>query len=88
MMIITDTKNCYCRSRFVNIRPVNTPWAVTTNFAFTEDGRYAVYGTLREDNYVKELYLYDVQADSSKRLWLITVGGKIFSGLPIISPSS
>ena len=55
-------------SGFVNIRPVNTPWAVTTNFAFTEDGRYAVYGTLREDNYVKELYLYDVQADSSKRL--------------------
>jgi len=55
-------------SGFLNIRPINTPWAVTTNFAFNADGSYAVYGTIREDNYIKELYLYDVQADTSKRL--------------------
>lgn len=55
-------------SGFVNIRPVKTPWAVTTNFAYSEDGNYAVYGILREDNYVKELYLYDVQANTSTRL--------------------
>ncbi len=55
-------------SGFVNIRPVKTPWAVVTNFAFNEDGSYAVYGALREDNYAKELYLYDVQTGNSKLL--------------------
>lgn len=55
-------------SGLINIRPVKTPWAVTTNFAFSEDGNYALYGCMRDDNYVKELYLYDVKADTSKRI--------------------
>lgn len=55
-------------SGFVNIRPIKTPWAVTTNIRFNDEGTYAVYGTIRDDSYIRELYLYDVAKEESKRL--------------------
>ncbi len=55
-------------SGLVNIRPIDTAWAVHTNFAVNEQGTHAVYGTLRDDNYVRELYLYDFTSQSSRRI--------------------
>ncbi len=55
-------------SGLVNIRAIDTPWAVHTNFAVNESGTHAVYGTLRDDNYVRELYLYDFGSQSSRRI--------------------
>lgn len=55
-------------SGFVNIRPIKTPWAVTTNFRLNDAGTYGVYGTIRDDSYIRELYLYDVASGESKRL--------------------
>lgn len=55
-------------SGLVNIRPLDTPWAVTTNFAFNNSGSKAIYGTVRDDNYVCELYLYDLKTNTNKRI--------------------
>lgn len=55
-------------SGLVNIRPIETPWAVTTNFALNKQGTHAVYGTVRDDSYIREVYLYDMEAKTSRRL--------------------
>jgi len=55
-------------SGLVNIRPIETPWAVTTNFAFNFSGTKAIYGTVRDDNYICELYLYDLKTNTNKRI--------------------
>jgi len=55
-------------SGLVNIRPIDTPWAVTTNFAINNSGTHAVYGSVRDDNYIRELYLYDMASGENKRL--------------------
>jgi C-terminal processing protease CtpA/Prc/tricorn protease-like protein len=55
-------------SGFVNIRPIKTPWAVTTNFALNKAGTHGVYGTIRDDSYIRELYLYDMQTGESRRM--------------------
>lgn len=55
-------------SGLVNIRPIDTPWAVTTNFSLNKQGTHAVYGTVRDDSYIRELYLYDMEAKTSRRL--------------------
>jgi len=55
-------------SGMVNIRPIETPWAVTTNFAINKNGTHAVYGSVRDDNYIRELYLYDMKTGENKKL--------------------
>lgn len=55
-------------SGFVNLRPINTPWVVTSNFAINQAGTHAVYCILRDDNYMRELYLYDFEQDSHQRI--------------------
>jgi len=52
----------------VNIRPIETPWAVTTNFAVNNSGTHAIYGSIRDDNYIRELYLYDLTTGENKRI--------------------
>ncbi|MDY0152508.1 MAG: hypothetical protein RBS43_09585, partial [Candidatus Cloacimonas sp.] len=55
-------------SGMVNIRLIETPWSVTTNFAINKQGTHAVYGTIRDDSYIRELYLYDLKTGENRRL--------------------
>jgi C-terminal processing protease CtpA/Prc/Tol biopolymer transport system component len=55
-------------SGFVNIRPIDTPWSVTTNFAINKKGTYAVYGAIRDDSYIRELYLHNLRTGENRRL--------------------
>jgi len=55
-------------SGFVNLRPLNTPWVVSSNFAVNRSGSHAVYSVFRDDNYMRELYLYDFEQDTHKRI--------------------
>ncbi|MCK9308967.1 MAG: S41 family peptidase [Candidatus Cloacimonetes bacterium] len=55
-------------SGFVNIRPLDTPWAVNTGFVLNKAGTYAVYGTVRDDDYIRELYLLDMKTGENRRL--------------------
>jgi len=55
-------------SGLTNIRKIDTPWSVTTNFAVNKSGTYAVYGTMRDDSYIRELYLYNLLTGENRRL--------------------
>ena len=55
-------------SGFVNLRPLNTPWVVTSNFALNKAGTHAVYAILRDDNYMRELYLYDFGQNQHQKI--------------------
>lgn len=65
-------------SGFVNIRPIKTPWAVSTNFAYNKAGTHGVYGTIRDDSYIREMYLYDIKTGENRKLiaddyWMSTL---------------
>lgn len=55
-------------SGFVNLRPIDTPWVVSSNFAVNRAGTHAVYSIFRDDNYMRELYLYDFAEDSHRKI--------------------
>lgn len=55
-------------SGLVNIRPIDTPWSVVTDFVFNKLGTHAVYGTMRDDSYIRELYLYETDSGTSRKL--------------------
>lgn len=55
-------------SGLVNIRAIYTPWAVTTNFAINHSASHAVYGMMRDDSYIRELYLYNLKTGENRKL--------------------
>lgn len=55
-------------SGLVNIRPIDTPWSVTSPFVFNKMGTHAVYCTMRDDSYIRELYLYEADTGTSSKL--------------------
>lgn len=55
-------------SGFVNLRPVNNPWVASSDFSLNRSGTHAVYCVMRDDNYMRELYLYDFEQDSHRKI--------------------
>lgn len=55
-------------SSFENIKPIIVDKYVSTNFAFSPDGTMAIYATLRDDIYIREMYLYDFITNESKKI--------------------
>lgn len=55
-------------SGFVNLRPMNTPWVVISNFAVNQAGTHAVYSIIRDDNYMRELYIYDFATQTHRKI--------------------
>lgn len=49
-------------------RLVGVPGPVVSNFAINPSGDYAVYATTREDNWTRELWLYDFARDQHLKL--------------------
>ncbi len=51
-----------------NITPLELPGAVSSNFAINADSTYAIYSVLREDIWMRELYLYDFATSTSTKI--------------------
>ncbi|MFB3844133.1 MAG: S41 family peptidase [Candidatus Cloacimonadaceae bacterium] len=55
-------------SVFNNIIPVLTDKVICTNFACSPDGKTAIFATLRNDIYVRELYLLDISTGERRNI--------------------
>lgn len=55
-------------SLFANIQPMEIPGYVSSGFSISPDGRYALYSTLREDIWMRELFLYEFDTKSSTKI--------------------
>ncbi|MFA7543114.1 MAG: S41 family peptidase [Candidatus Cloacimonadaceae bacterium] len=55
-------------SGFVNLRPINNPWVARGAMKLNKAGSHGIYSIFRDDNYMNELYLYDLEADSHRKL--------------------
>ncbi len=51
-----------------NIRPLNASRAVMSNVAYNSTGEYAVYATVREDVWIRELWLCDLVTGEHRKL--------------------
>ncbi|MDZ4182563.1 MAG: hypothetical protein U1B83_06785, partial [Candidatus Cloacimonadaceae bacterium] len=54
-------------SGLVNIRPVNAPGPVVSNFAINDDGTHAIYASNRPD-YIREFWLYDFASGEHRKI--------------------
>lgn len=52
---------------FQDLRPVDAPGPVTSNFAINKAGTYAAYATNRRD-FIRELYIYDIAKGTHTKL--------------------
>ncbi|HNX37447.1 MAG TPA: S41 family peptidase [Candidatus Cloacimonadota bacterium] len=50
------------------ITPLDLPGAVSSNFAINKAGTYAVFAVLREDTWMRELYLYEIATKTSRKI--------------------
>jgi len=55
-------------SVFNNVKPIITDNSVTADFACSPDGNMAIYATVRDDIYIRELYLYDFLTATHKKV--------------------
>jgi tricorn protease len=55
-------------SSFNEVKPIITDKSVTTEFACSPDGKMAVYATMRDDIFIRELYIYDFLSDTHKKV--------------------
>ncbi len=47
---------------------IDTPRVVSSNFAISPDGSMAAYACIRDDLWIRELYLYDFNTNSSRKV--------------------
>lgn len=55
-------------SIFANVKPMITDKSIATDFICSPDGKMAIYAIMRNDIYIRELFLYDFETDSHKKV--------------------
>ncbi len=55
-------------SMFENISPINIPRYVSSGFSISPDGKHAIYATFRDDISIRELYLYEFESGTSRKI--------------------